>query len=230
MDYQEFTDLWLESLEQVRFPGLHLLRPSETIDIHSMVRTYMGYLWWPETPETKVFNVTAEISWVWDALLSARFATTEEDMLMQIYGDFGIHQDTEPPWLRIDLTLHASLPFDSRFPLPLLANWQRWIKKVGLELEPFLPGGNESEERNQDVLAWHGVPEAVITFDPQGHTFLKQVSLKSWQGITLPRQWDDPDKADPYPDEQLYQFATKIRQALGIWQSSLVHLLDSQEP
>jgi hypothetical protein len=40
---------------------------------------------------------------VWDALLSASFATNEEDMLMQIYGNFGIHEDTEPPWLRIDM-------------------------------------------------------------------------------------------------------------------------------
>jgi hypothetical protein len=40
---------------------------------------------------------------VWDALLSARFATNEEDMLMQIYGNFGIHGDTEPTWLRIDM-------------------------------------------------------------------------------------------------------------------------------
>jgi hypothetical protein len=54
----------LESLEQARFPGLKLLRPRENIDTHSMARTYKGYLWWPETPETKVFQVTAEITWV----------------------------------------------------------------------------------------------------------------------------------------------------------------------
>ena len=66
MDYQEFINLWLEALGQARFPSLHLLRPSETIDIRSMDRTYKNYLWWPETPETKTFHVTAEISWVWD--------------------------------------------------------------------------------------------------------------------------------------------------------------------
>lgn len=229
MDYQEFADLWHEALKQARFPGLHLLCFNETIDIRSMDRTYRTHLWWPETPETRAFQVTADISWVWDALLSARFATTEEDMLMQIYGDFGIHEDTEPPWLRIDITLHASISLDRRFPLPLLANWQRWVEKVSLELEPFLSGGNESEDENQEMLAWHGAPEAVITFDSQGHTFLQRVSLSSWQGITLPRQWDDPEKEDPHPGEQLYQFATRIRQALGIWQSSLVHLLEGQE-
>jgi hypothetical protein len=84
MDYQEFINLWFEGLGQARFPSLHLLRPSETIDIRSMDRTHKNYLWLPETPETKTFHVTAEISWVWDSLLSACFATTEEDMLMQI--------------------------------------------------------------------------------------------------------------------------------------------------
>ena len=230
MDYQEFINLWLEALGQARFPGLHLPHPSETIDIHSMDRTYRCYLWWPERPETRAFNVTAEISWVWDSLLSARFATTEEDLLMQIYGDFGIHEDTEPPWLRIDMALHASISLDKSFPLPLLENWQRWVKKVSLELEPFLPGGNDSEDGDEDMLGWHGIPEAVITFDAQGQTFLQAVILRSWQGIDLPRQWDDSEKVDPDPSEQLYQFATNIKQALGIWQNSLVNLLEGYEP
>jgi hypothetical protein len=195
-----------------------------------MDRTYKNYLWWPETPETKAFHVTAEISWVWDSLLSARFATTEEDMLMQIYGDFGIHEDTEPPWLRIDVTLHASISLDERFPLPLLENWQRWAKKVCLELEPFLPGWNESKDKDQDTLGWHGNPEAEIYFDALGQTFLQAVILRSWRGINLPRQWDDPDKADPDPGEELYQFATNIKQALRIWQNSLVDLLEGYEP
>jgi hypothetical protein len=230
MDYQEFINLWLEALGQARFPSLQLLRPSETIDIRSMDRTYKNYLWWPETPETKAFHVTAEISWVWDSLLSARFATTEEDMLMQIYGDFGIHEDTEPPWLRIDMALHATISLDERFPLPLLENWQRWAKKVCLELEPFLPSWNESKDKDQDTLGWHGNPEAEIYFDALGQTFLQAVILRSWRGINLPRQWDDPDKADPDPGEELYQFATNIKQALRIWQNSLVDLLEGYEP
>jgi hypothetical protein len=229
MDYQEFADLWLEALRQARFPGIHLLRPIETIDIRSMDRTYRSYLWWPEMPETRMFHVTAEVSWVWDSVLSARFATTEEDMLMQIFGDFGIHEDTEPPWLRIDMSLHASISLDKSYPMPLLANWQRWVEKVSLELESFLPGDNENEGKNQAINAWHGIPEAVITFDPQGDTFLQEVSLRSWQGITLPRQWDDPDKTDPLPGEQLYQFATRLQQALEIWQERLELLLDGQE-
>jgi hypothetical protein len=61
MEYQEFIILWLEALGQARFPSLHLLRPSEAIDINSLDRIYRCYLWWPETPENEIFHVTAEI-------------------------------------------------------------------------------------------------------------------------------------------------------------------------
>ncbi len=170
MEYQKFISLWLEALGQARFPGLHLLRPNETIDIRFMDRTYKNYLWWPETPETMAFNVPTELSWVWDSLLSARFATTEGDMLMQIYGDFGIQEDTETPWLRIDLALHARISLDERFPLPVLENWQRLVREVSLELEPFLPGENDSEDNDQDTPGWYGNPEAAITFDARCQT------------------------------------------------------------
>lgn len=229
MNYHHFTELWLQALRQARFPNLYPLHINETIDIHSMDRTYRAFLLWPGAPETKLFTVTAEISWEWDALLSARFATTEEDMLMQVYGDFGIHKDTEPPWLRIDVTLHASIALDTRFPLPLLTNWQRWVKIVSSELETILPSEPDSKEEHLSLLAWRGEPEAAVTFDPQGHTFLQSVSLPAWQGINLPREWDDPDKSDPEPDRQLYEFAMSIRRALEIWQDSLVNLIEDHD-
>ena len=127
------------------------------------------------------------------------------------------------------MTLHASTSLEEPLPLPLLENWEHWVEKLSEELEPFLPEWNISDD-DEALLAWRGSPEALVTFDTQGNTFLQQVSLKSWQGITLPRQWDHPDKRDPGPGEQLYQFATKIKQALGIWQNSLLELIESHEP
>ena len=93
-----------------------------------------------------------------------------------------------------------------------------------------MPSWNESKDKDQDTLGWHGNPEAEIYFDALGQTFLQAVILRSWRGINLPRQGDDPDKADPDPGEELYQFATNIKQALRIWQNSLVDLLEGYEP
>ncbi len=221
MNYQEFTDLWHETIKLEGMPGFHALHTKETIGVSSMSREYRTFFYGPRFPITSTFQTSVEISWVWDALLSARYATTEEDMLMEIFGDFGIHEDTEPPWLRVDLCLSASTDYGSEIPLPLLDQWQRWLNDLSREIDPFLPGG--SLESNE--LAWHGLPEATIRFDLQGATYLKKVKLHAWQGITLPRQWDDPEKYEPDPSTQLHHFVSNLRQSLNIWQTSFENFL-----
>jgi len=62
------------------------------------------------------FRIIAGLSWKWDAALSARTATTEEDLLVEVLGEDGYYLVTEQPWLRVDVTLRAILPMDS--PLP----------------------------------------------------------------------------------------------------------------
>jgi hypothetical protein len=54
---------------------------------------------------------------------------------------------------------------------------------------------------------------------------LKRVSFDAWQGITLPRHWDDPDKSDPYPDEVLFDFAERIAQAMKCQEDNLARLV-----
>jgi hypothetical protein len=39
------------------------------------------------------FHLSVKIERDWDATLAARYETTEEDMLMQIFGDFEIHTE-----------------------------------------------------------------------------------------------------------------------------------------
>jgi len=140
---------------------------------------------------------------------------------MGIFGGFGVHEDTEPPWLRIDLCLSASAGFDSELPLPLLDQWQRWLTDLSKEIDPFLPGGNLKSNK----LAWHGLPEATIRFDLQGATYLESVKFRAWQGITLPRHWDDPEKYDPDPSAQLHHFVSNLRQSLKIWEASFESFL-----
>jgi hypothetical protein len=59
---------------------------------------------------TSLFYVTATLSWRWDAALSARSATAEEDLLVEILGRDGSYLVTEQPWLRVDVTLNATVP------------------------------------------------------------------------------------------------------------------------
>jgi len=92
-----------------------------------------------------LFYVTVKLSWEWDALLSARFSTTEEDMLMQIYGDFGIHENTEQPWLRVDISLNATLPHDHPMPLPYESAWRTWVSAVHEQESPVFWNEDDKE-------------------------------------------------------------------------------------
>ena len=72
---------------------------------------------------------------------------------------------------------------------------------------------------------WRGEPESRVRYTPEGELHLTGVKLSAWQGINLPRQWDDPRREwEGGPDEQLVDFAHRVREALGEWKRSLRHL------
>jgi len=222
MNYQEFRDLWHAALQTARLPIPYPLGPTERIDLRDMSRTYELVLYGGPQPKFEPFHIAATIQWDWDAVLSARYATTEEDMLMQIFGDFGIHEDTDPPWLRMDVCLAASVSYGTIFPMPGLAQWQRWIKQVGSQLQEILPTGYDEEGF---ISAYSGGPQATVKCLEDGQFSLEKLTFEAWQLILLPRQWDDPEKSDPDPEQALTDFANRIAKARIAWENSLVHLV-----
>jgi hypothetical protein len=97
---------------------------------------------------------------------------------------------------------------------------------VTTRLDPILPiEGREVEGGLVAALSWRGEPEARVHCEPDGRLFLTGVQLSAWQGINLPRQWDNPDRLpDPEPDKQLIDFASRVRQALQAWERCLPYL------
>lgn len=76
----------------------------------------------PLGQDVEPFHVGATMSWRWDSLNTARTATTEEDMLTELLGrEGGGRVKTERPWLRVDVTLRASLPHGK--PIPSSEVW-----------------------------------------------------------------------------------------------------------
>ena len=75
MNYDTFRALWHEALSA---SGLLPFspRPAESIDVHGMNRTYRIYVSTPDRRHTRPFHVTATLGWRWEALHSARTATT----------------------------------------------------------------------------------------------------------------------------------------------------------
>ncbi|MBU0494989.1 MAG: hypothetical protein KKA73_20350 [Chloroflexi bacterium] len=70
-----------------------------------------------------------------------------------------------------------------------------------------------------------GQPHARVQCEPGGRLLLTGVELTAWQGIELPRQWDDPDREDDVDvDLELAEFLGRVSQALGEWAGCLAYL------
>jgi hypothetical protein len=171
--------------------------------------------------------VTASLGWRWDALHAARSATTEEDLLTELFGEVGYDLITERPWLRVDVTLSATLPQNAPLPMPSASAWQRWAGQVTGRLEPLLPAEVPIfEEKGQEaILFWRGGPEVRLQCTPGGELYLSGVSLPAWVGIELPRQWDSPDRPqDEDTEEQLESLFEWVRASLRVWVECLPYL------
>ena len=223
-NYHDFRMLWHEALDAADLLP-HPLWPSETLDLRQMSRAYNLYVSLGGGHGARPFYTTAELEWNWSATLSARSATTEEDLLIEVLGQDGYDLVTERPWIRVDVTLNGTLPWDSPLPMPDAPTWRRWVGEVTNRLAPILPIRNEEDEYGVRALSWCGEPEARARCGYDGRLHLRGVYLSAWQGIDLPRQWDNPDRElDDWPEEDLADFANRVNWALQAWESCLKHL------
>jgi hypothetical protein len=226
MNYQEFRDLWHAALRAARLQIPYPIAPTERINLRDMSRSYELIIYGGLHPKCEPFHLTATIEWDWDAVLSARYETTEEDMLMQIFGDFGIHDDdTVPPRLRMDVRLSAGVVYGTVYPLPALTSWQRWVRQASAELQALLPTGYEQDGT---IFAYSDSIQASVKLLDDGQPGLERVTFKAWQAIKLPRQWDDPEKSDPDPEDELYDFAKRIARALDVLENRLARLVEQK--
>lgn len=226
MNYQEFRDLWHAALKAARLQIPYPIGPTEQINLRDMSRSYELIIYGGANPKCEPFHLTATIEWDWDATLSARYETTEEDMLMQVFGDFGIHDDdTVPPRLRMDVSLSAGVMHGTVYPMPALARWQRWVRQASDELQSLLPTGYEEDG---GMCAYSDPLQASVKRLDDGQLGLERVTFKAWQAVALPRQWDDPEKSDPYPENVLLDFAKRIARALNILENSLARLVEGK--
>ncbi len=226
MRYEEFKALWERAFQQAG-PRQIGVRGDETIDLGNVSRRYEAFFEGITRPEP--FHVSAKLSWRWDALASARTSTTEEDMLTTLFGDRTAKR-TARPWVRVDVSLHASLMDQQRVPVPDPSIWPGWLREVETRMEPLLPQSSDLSRRG-DILvtSWRGQPNLQVRFSGEGQPLIGHVELEAWQGIEVPRHWDDPARrADPSPHKTLEDLAGRVRQALGTWGELAKVLLPAQ--
>ena len=228
MRYEDFRQTWLHSIQGAGFFALGY--PEEHINPSTMSRSFALRFEPHGGQDAEPFYVTATIKWKWGALLSARTESTEEDMLVELLGRTpGDAVETKLPWVRIDTILYAMLPYGKPMPMPSAGAWQRWSREVNSRLErasPLLPEEvvRQDEDGDLEILGWKDEPRLLIDCRRDGALLLTGVQLSSWQAVTLPRQWEDPDREDDTPEEQIDQLCERVRRALHAWMESLDNL------
>jgi len=231
MDYDAFKLAFMSALQEAR---LRLLNPQgeEWLDRRTLDREYRVYVEPVGSEVSPPFRVTASISFRWDALLTARMATCEEDVITELYGrDPGRAVQTEKPWVRVDIRLRAGLDWGESLPMPSRDSWAGWTREALARLESVDRVVSEDVAREipgdgPAILAWQGDPEIKLRCTATGEVRLEQVRLAAFQAIDLPRQWDDPDRdddADPY--EQLAEMFERVEAGLHAWGEVADHLL-----
>lgn len=115
-------------------------------------------------------------------------------------------------------------------PMPSPDAWARWNRETAGRLDDIeriaegdvrkIPPGGHA------VLAWQGAPEIKVRGGPGGQLRLEEVEVAAFQGIDLPRQWDDPGRIhDDDPGEQLAAMFKRVKAALFAWGEMVDHLL-----
>ena len=161
-------------------------------------------------------------------------ATIEEDVLAELLGsDRTDELDTEQPWLRVDIKLRAGLEWGKSLPMPRPDAWAKWIRETLGRLENVEPIVSSDVMREAHgghaILSWQGDPEIRIRCIPGGELRLEQVEVHAFQGIDLPRHWDNPDRVhDEDPDEQLAAMFARVRAALFAWGEMVDHLVPAK--
>jgi hypothetical protein len=216
--YDEFLAAWRQVFEDPRrFSRLE--SPTERIDLTSMGREYATRLM-AGGLAIEPFTTSVLLFWRWDSLQSARTATTEEDVLTELLGRRGSDVGTEPPWLRVDVTLAAKVHLDASLPVPEPAIWGRWISELDLRLEHHLP---RAGKQVGSVSGWRGDPTVELRCGKDGQLLLSGVEVAAFEPVPLPRRWDNPERRekDRDPPERLEEIANRLRGALRVWTEAL---------
>ncbi len=232
MNYDEFKAIFLHALRESELPTVGGVPSEEILDLRSTDRTLKVYVEPVGRAISGPFHVNGVVSWRWTALQTARTATTEKDLLAELLGREDAHSvETERPWLRIDIELRAGLEFGKSIPLPSPATWAKWNREAtgrlrGVERLVTEDVTRATPDGNHAVLAWQGEPEVRVTCNRRGELRLESLTVSAFQGIDLPRKWDDAKhEPDDDPDERLTAMFQRVKAALYAWAEVMDHLV-----
>jgi len=225
MDHEQFLRVMLDELGDAGL-AVSPVERTEHLELHHGDRKVALEL--PDFGRERdvVFTCWTTVEWTWRALQSARAATTEDDVLVELFGRLPVMPQTEPGAVRVDLTLKATAPWRSNLTLPDSATWARWSGAVHAALEPLLGlEVLEGEDGQHRVLGgWDG-PVVELACDTAGHLTVSRLQATAFELVDIPRQWDDSRRPpDPDPRERLGDLVRRLVEARTAWREALREL------
>jgi hypothetical protein len=223
VNYDEFKRTFLDALHDSGLPTIGPPPNEETLNLQSTDRMLTVYVEPIDRDIGRPFHVSGAVSFRWSALQAARTGTSEEDLVAQLLGEDARDDETERPWLRVDIKLRAGLEWGKGIPMPSPATWAKWSREALGRLEKIEPLVSDDFVRETDagfhaILAWQGDPEVKATCNALGELRLEAISVSAFQGIDLPRKWSDSEREpDEHPHEQLRAMFKRLRAALHAW-------------
>lgn len=232
MQYEEFRKVFDGAL---RASGVSMVGASaeETLDTRCLTRRYKTHL---ESSRREVgpFYVGAGIWFEWDALMTERGRTPDEQVLSQIIErdpDEYDEVETLRPTIRVDIELRATTLWGKHPPLPNRSAWQAWAKSLQESFEgkvALIPPRTirETLDGRAEVLAWQGEPRADVGVGPlAGELLLRGVYYSAFQLLELPRIIEDSEvEPDPAPNDELQAMFGRVRSGLAVWGEALKEL------
>jgi hypothetical protein len=229
--YRDFKRAWVTALRDSGLRNIGIDHVTESLDLASMRRTCKSVVE-PVGQDVEPFHVGGTLEWHWHSLHDARTATTEEDVLTELLGRDDVRRvRTERPWIRVDVTLHATTLWGKEVAMPGPSTWTAWAREVFARLEsiePVLPPERvrDGPGGRLEILAWRGEPEAHVLCGHTGDLRVRSVEVAAWQAVELARTWDDPTrKPDTGTERQLDALFARVRAALQAWVEVTDHLL-----
>lgn len=226
MRYAEFRDRLEDALQGAGLFFQNADRRVETIDLAHTARSWKVHVFGAALPSADPFHVSAEIGFEWSPVDAARAYTTEEDLLTELVGRRRRPIRTERRWTRIDLSLHASLPYGSTTSMPDSRVLGSWTASVGEKADAAFTDIQEKKGRVVAVLGGHGDVEVHAHCKPDGVISLTAVAISGFRLARVPRVWDDPERREAERDlsADLGGLARRFKTALDEWTRSVSEL------
>lgn len=223
MRYAEFRDRLEDALHEAGIFFHRADRRVETIELADSVRRWEAPVWREAPPSADPFQLSAVIGFEWGPVNAARAYTCEEDLLTELVGRRRRPIRTERRWTRVDLSLHASLPYGSTTPMPEPHVFGAWTATALEKADIAFTDIEEKSGRIVAVLGGHGDLEVHAHCHADGLVSLTAVAISGFRMVRVPRVWDSPERRDAERDAraELGRLARRITTALDEWTKSI---------